>query len=245
MGGPGRQGLVGHASCLRETSRGWRRSITSSQAASIFPLGCTWQWSRSTPPPATSTCSRCDAVDDAGVIVNPMLAAGQRHGGLAQGIGQAMWEEVRYDPDGNLLTASMVDYLLPTAGRTPGSGWVETCTPSPTNPSGGQGCRRGRHPWLHPSGCQRRDRRPLTSRGDRPPDPASGGKGVAGDPTGAKARSVEGQLPPRWGEARAERAEGVTPRAADHPPPTPPFRGGEPNREKTTLRRGQAPLRFR
>ena len=62
------------------------------------------------------------AVDDAGVIVNPMLAAGQRHGGLAQGIGQAMWEEVRYDSDGNLLTASMVDYLLPTATRLPSFG---------------------------------------------------------------------------------------------------------------------------
>jgi aerobic carbon-monoxide dehydrogenase large subunit len=79
------------------------------------------------------------AVDDAGVIVNPMLAAGQRHGGLAQGIGQAMWEEVRYDPDGNLLTASMVDYLLPTAARLPSFGLGETCTPSPTNPLGAKG----------------------------------------------------------------------------------------------------------
>ena len=79
------------------------------------------------------------AVDDAGVIVNPMLAAGQRHGGLAQGIGQAMWEEARYDPEGNLLTASMVDYLLPTAGRLPSFGLGETCTPSPTNPLGAKG----------------------------------------------------------------------------------------------------------
>ncbi len=79
------------------------------------------------------------AVDDAGVIVNPMLASGQRHGGLAQGIGQAMWEEARYDPDGNLLTASMVDYLLPTASRLPSFRLGETCTPSPTNPLGAKG----------------------------------------------------------------------------------------------------------
>ena len=86
------------------------------------------------------------AVDDAGVIVNPMLAAGQRHGGLAQGIGQAMWEEVRYDPDGNLLTASMVDYLLPTASRHPGLPAGGDLHAQPDQPVGGQGCRRGRRP---------------------------------------------------------------------------------------------------
>ena len=101
------------------------------------------------------------AVDDAGVIVNPMLAAGQRHGGLAQGIGQAMWEEVRYDPDGNLLTASMVDYLLPTATRLPSFGLGRPAHPArPTR--WGPGCRRGRDPRLHPGGAQRHSRRPLT-----------------------------------------------------------------------------------
>ncbi|MGH8875545.1 MAG: xanthine dehydrogenase family protein molybdopterin-binding subunit, partial [Acidimicrobiia bacterium] len=79
------------------------------------------------------------AVDDAGRIVNPMLAAGQRHGGLAQGIGQALWEEIRYDQDGNLVTATLMDYLLPAPGQLPSFRLEETCTPTPTNPLGAKG----------------------------------------------------------------------------------------------------------
>jgi carbon-monoxide dehydrogenase large subunit len=79
------------------------------------------------------------AVDDAGVIINPMLADGQRHGGLAQGIGQAMWEKVVYDLDGNLTTSSFVDYLIPTASTLPSFGLAATVTPTPTNPLGAKG----------------------------------------------------------------------------------------------------------
>lgn len=79
------------------------------------------------------------AVDDAGVIVNPMLAEGQRHGGLAQGIGQAMWEQVVYDEDGNLVTSSLMDYLLPTAALLPSFVLGSTSTPTPTNPLGAKG----------------------------------------------------------------------------------------------------------
>jgi carbon-monoxide dehydrogenase large subunit len=79
------------------------------------------------------------AVDDAGVIINPMLADGQRHGGLAQGIGQAMWEKVVYDADGNLTTSSFVDYLIPTASTLPSFGLGATVTPTPTNPLGAKG----------------------------------------------------------------------------------------------------------
>jgi carbon-monoxide dehydrogenase large subunit len=79
------------------------------------------------------------AVDDAGNIVNPMLAEGQRHGGMAQGIGQAMYERVIYDDDGNLVTASFVDYLIPTATTTPPFRLGATVTPTPTNPLGAKG----------------------------------------------------------------------------------------------------------
>ncbi|MGH9893663.1 MAG: xanthine dehydrogenase family protein molybdopterin-binding subunit, partial [bacterium] len=82
---------------------------------------------------------RIVAVDDAGVIVNPMLADGQRHGGLAQGIGQALWEAVRYDEAGNLTTATFVDYLLPVATGLPFFELSETETPTPTNPLGAKG----------------------------------------------------------------------------------------------------------
>jgi carbon-monoxide dehydrogenase large subunit len=82
---------------------------------------------------------RMIAVDDAGVIVNPMLASGQRHGGIAQGIGQALWEAVRYDEVGNLTTSTFVDYLIPTAGSMPPFELGETVTPTPTNLLGAKG----------------------------------------------------------------------------------------------------------
>lgn len=68
-----------------------------------------------------------------------MLADGQRHGGLAQGIGQALWEKVDYDPDGNLVTSSLMDYLIPTATSLPLFGLDGTVTPTPTNPLGAKG----------------------------------------------------------------------------------------------------------
>ncbi|MDH3190412.1 MAG: molybdopterin-dependent oxidoreductase, partial [Acidimicrobiia bacterium] len=85
------------------------------------------------------TLQRMWAVDDAGNIVNPMLADGQRHGGLAQGIGQALWEQAKYDADGNLVTSSFVDYLIPTAASLPSFDLGGTVTPTPTNPLGAKG----------------------------------------------------------------------------------------------------------
>jgi len=79
------------------------------------------------------------AVDDCGPIVNPMLAYGQRHGGLAQGIGQALWERAVYDEDGNLVTGTLADYLMPTAEQMPPLALGETVTPSPHNPLGVKG----------------------------------------------------------------------------------------------------------
>jgi carbon-monoxide dehydrogenase large subunit len=91
------------------------------------------------PESGSPRLDRMWAVDDAGVIINPMLAEGQRHGGLAQGIGQAMWEKVVYDEDGNLVTASFVDYLIPTAVSMPSFGLDGTVTTTPTNPLGAKG----------------------------------------------------------------------------------------------------------
>lgn len=91
------------------------------------------------PETGAVTLTRMVAVDDAGVIINPMLAAGQRHGGLAQGISQALWEAIRYDDDGNLLTSTFVDYLVPTASTLPSFELAETETPTPSNPLGAKG----------------------------------------------------------------------------------------------------------
>jgi carbon-monoxide dehydrogenase large subunit len=91
------------------------------------------------PQSGSPRLDRMWAVDDAGNIINPMLAEGQRHGGLAQGIGQAMWEKVVYDDDGNLVTASFIDYLIPTAASLPMFILGSTVTTTPTNPLGAKG----------------------------------------------------------------------------------------------------------
>ena len=79
------------------------------------------------------------AVDDCGPVINPTIVDGQLHGGLAQGIAQALYEGVIYDEDGNLLTASMVDYMIPGAPELPNFTLDRTVTPSPSNPLGVKG----------------------------------------------------------------------------------------------------------
>jgi carbon-monoxide dehydrogenase large subunit len=79
------------------------------------------------------------AVDDVGTVVNPMIVEGQIHGGLAQGVAQALYEEAIYDDDGNLLTGNMVTYLVPSAAEFPRWELHRTETPSPTNPLGVKG----------------------------------------------------------------------------------------------------------
>jgi carbon-monoxide dehydrogenase large subunit len=79
------------------------------------------------------------AVDDCGRVLNPLLVAGQQHGGVAQGIGQALWEAVAYDADGNPLTATLADYGLPSAAEFPSFETGSTETPTPHNPHGFKG----------------------------------------------------------------------------------------------------------
>ena len=79
------------------------------------------------------------AVDDAGNLINPLIVEGQIHGGLAQGIGQAMIEEIIYDEDGQLLTGSLMDYALPRATDFPRFELYSTVTPTPLNPLGAKG----------------------------------------------------------------------------------------------------------
>jgi len=79
------------------------------------------------------------AVDDCGNIINPLLVAGQVHGGVVQGLGQALWEQAVYDDNGQLITGELMDYAIPKASMIP---WIEsshTTTPSPVNPLGVKG----------------------------------------------------------------------------------------------------------
>ncbi|MFP7673649.1 xanthine dehydrogenase family protein molybdopterin-binding subunit [Marivita sp. S0852] len=83
---------------------------------------------------------RYSVVDDFGNLINPMLAEGQVHGGVAQGIGQALSERVVHSEDGQLLTASFMDYAMPRADDIPMIGFETEPVPSTTNPMGMKGC---------------------------------------------------------------------------------------------------------
>ena len=79
------------------------------------------------------------AVDEIGNVINPMVVDGQVHGGVTQGIAQALWEEAIYDDDGNLTTGSMISYLVPSAAETIDYDLERVNAPSPTNPLGVKG----------------------------------------------------------------------------------------------------------
>jgi carbon-monoxide dehydrogenase large subunit len=83
--------------------------------------------------------SRYVAVDDVGKVINPMIVDGMVHGGVAQGVGQALIEQAVYSPQGQLLSGSMMDYAVPTAELFPTFETARTETPSPTNPLGVKG----------------------------------------------------------------------------------------------------------
>jgi carbon-monoxide dehydrogenase large subunit len=79
------------------------------------------------------------AVDDVGHVINPMIVDGQVHGGIAQGVGQALWEGAVYDENGQLVSGSLMDYAIPKADFFPTFETDRTETPSPTNPLGVKG----------------------------------------------------------------------------------------------------------
>jgi carbon-monoxide dehydrogenase large subunit len=83
--------------------------------------------------------SRYVAVDDVGKVINPAIVDGQVHGGIAQGVAQALFEEAVYDEDGNLVTGSMVEYVIPSAAELPSFELGRAETPSTTNPLGVKG----------------------------------------------------------------------------------------------------------
>jgi carbon-monoxide dehydrogenase large subunit len=79
------------------------------------------------------------AVDDCGRVLNPLIVRGQQHGGIAQGIAQALWEHVRFDADGNPTTGTLADYTIPTAADLPSYDVASTETPTPLNALGAKG----------------------------------------------------------------------------------------------------------
>jgi carbon-monoxide dehydrogenase large subunit len=79
------------------------------------------------------------AVDDCGTVLNPLLVEGQQHGGVAAGVGQALYEEVRFDDDGNPITSNFAEYAIPSAAEMPFFDVYSTETPTPLNPLGAKG----------------------------------------------------------------------------------------------------------
>jgi carbon-monoxide dehydrogenase large subunit len=83
--------------------------------------------------------ARIVTCDDAGRIANPLLAEGQIHGGIAQGVAQALMEEIAFDEDGNNVTGTLTSYAIISAGELPTFETQRTVTPSPRNPLGAKG----------------------------------------------------------------------------------------------------------
>jgi len=108
-------------------------------SAPTFPFGAHLAVVEVDTETGKATLVRHVTVDDAGRILNPVLAEGQRHGGIAQGAAQALLEEVRYDADGNPLTSTLVDYAAITATELPSFELVASETPTTINPLGAKG----------------------------------------------------------------------------------------------------------
>ncbi|ETX14485.1 xanthine dehydrogenase [Roseivivax halodurans JCM 10272] len=130
------------AQMARETGRGdlLVHAATATLPARSFPNGAHVAEVEVDPETGEVTLDRYSVVDDFGNLVNPLLVAGQVHGGIAQGVGQALYERVAYDETGQLLTASFMDYAMPRADNMPMFGFDTEPVPSTANQLGMKGC---------------------------------------------------------------------------------------------------------
>ncbi|HWV54087.1 xanthine dehydrogenase family protein molybdopterin-binding subunit [Pseudorhodoplanes sp.] len=115
-------------------------SLVSDGVPSSFPNGCHVAEVEIDPETGVVEVVRYSSVNDFGTIVNPLLVQGQVHGGVIQGLGQALMENVSYDEDGQLLTGSFQDYAMPRAHSFPDIGFASHPAPATTNPLGTKGC---------------------------------------------------------------------------------------------------------
>ncbi|OKO71439.1 xanthine dehydrogenase family protein molybdopterin-binding subunit [Bradyrhizobium sp. AS23.2] len=113
---------------------------TSDPVPSAFPNGCHVAEVEIDPDTGVVQIVRYSAVNDFGTVINPMLVAGQLHGGVVQGIGQALMEQIRYDESGQPITGSLMDYALPRAEDVPFMTVGDHPVPATTNPLGSKGC---------------------------------------------------------------------------------------------------------
>jgi carbon-monoxide dehydrogenase large subunit len=115
-------------------------NISEATPPSAFPNGCHIVEIEIDPATGVVTLARYSVVDDFGTLINPMLVEGQVHGGVVQGMGQALMENAVYDSEGQLVSGSYMDYALPRAGDVPAFRFASRPVPATTNPLGAKGC---------------------------------------------------------------------------------------------------------
>ncbi len=179
---------------------------------------------------------RMVTVDDAGTVINPLLAEGQRHGGIAQGAAQAFLEEVIYDADGNPLTASLADYPFLSATEVPSFELADMATPTSYNPLGVKGIGEAGHDRCHARRAERDHRRGRAPRRPAYRPARHPAAGLAGPPgsQGPEGRVDAGRAhspAAPWSARRAREPAGLTRRVGPGPPRmwVPPH--GVPSRE--------------
>ena len=132
---------VGHKFPTSEIEPGLKESAFYDPLNFTFPAGCHICEVEVDPETGVTRIVKFVAVDDFGTVINPMIVEGQVHGGIAQGIGQALLEHGVYDPEtGQLLTGSYMDYTMPRADDLPAYEVGMTATRCPSNPLGMKGC---------------------------------------------------------------------------------------------------------
>jgi aerobic carbon-monoxide dehydrogenase large subunit len=114
--------------------------VSDGPSASTYPNGCHIAEVEVDPDTGITEVVSYICVNDFGTVINPMIVAGQLHGGVVQGIGQALMELAIYDKDGQLLTGSYMDYAMPRAADVPSFALADHPAPAKTNPLGVKGC---------------------------------------------------------------------------------------------------------
>jgi carbon-monoxide dehydrogenase large subunit len=114
--------------------------ISDGPSASTYPNGCHIAEVEVDPDTGIAEVVKYSCVNDFGTVINPLIVEGQLHGGVVQGIGQALMEKTVYDGDGQLLTGSFMDYAMPRAGDVPSFVLADHPAPATTNPLGVKGC---------------------------------------------------------------------------------------------------------
>jgi carbon-monoxide dehydrogenase large subunit len=131
---------VAHKFPTSEIEPGLKEGAFYDPSNFTFPAGCHVCELEVDPETGVTEIVNWVAVDDFGTVINPMIVEGQVHGGIAQGVGQALMERVAYDSDGQLVTGSYMDYQMPRAGDLPSFTLGLTETRCPSNPLGMKGC---------------------------------------------------------------------------------------------------------